>query len=182
MEVRNISSDNDELIHIKKLYLEAFPEEERLDFKLLTEKQNVGKGNFLGFYVDVGLVGMIYYAEYKGIVYIFYFAVDPKYRSKGYGKIMLNHICEKFNEHKIILLVEELDENAENNDQRIRRKNFYLTNGFTENEQFLVTLGIHFELLHRQGHTAYVSDYKKIKQYYYSGSEGEEELLKASCG
>lgn len=181
MKVRKISSDNKELNNLKKLYLEAFPKEERLDFKFLTEKQNEGKGNFLGFYDDEGLVGMMYYAEYKGIVYIFYFAVDPKYRSKGYGKIMLNYMCEKFNEHKIILLVEELDENAENNDQRIRRKNFYLRNAFTGNEQFLVALGINFELLHWQGHTAFVSDYKKIQQHYYCGLEGKEKILKTSC-
>ena len=169
MDIHKISVDSDELSELEKLYLEVFPKEERLDFNLLVAKEKAGKGNFLGLFND-DLAGMMYYAEYRGIIYIFYLAIDPSYQSKGYGKLMLEYMFEKFNEHKIILLVEELDANAENIEQRIRRKNFYLRNGFAENEQFLKALGIKFELIHRQGRTAYVTDYKKIQEYYYSNA------------
>ena len=167
MNIHSISVDSNELNELEKLYLEAFPKEERLDFSLLVEKEKEGKGNFLGLFNDKDLAGMMYYAEYKGIIYILYFAIDPKYQSKGYGKIMLEYMFEKFHEHKIILLVEVLDPSAENIEQRIRRKNFYLRNGFAENEQFLEALGIKFELIHRQGRTAYVADYIEIIEYYY---------------
>lgn len=170
MDIHSISVDSDELNKLEKLYLEVFPKEERLDFSLLVAKEKAGKGNFLGLFDDDNLVGMMYYAEYKGIIYIFYFAIDPKYQSKGYGKLMIEYMFEKYNEHKIILLVEELNEIAENIEQRIRRKNFYLSNGFAENEQFLEALGIKFELIHRKGRTAYVNDYREIKEYYYSNA------------
>ena len=171
MDIRSISVASNELKELEKLYLEVFPKEERLNFSLLVAKEKAGKGNFLGLFNDNNnLAGMMYYAEYKGIIYIFYFAIDPKYQSKGYGKLMLEYMFEKFNDHKIILLVEELNEMAKNMEQRIRRKNFYLRNGFAENEQFLEALGIKFELIHRKGRTAYVKDYKKIQQYYYSSA------------
>ncbi len=170
MNIRSISVDSDERNELEKLYLEVFPKEERLDFNLLVAKEKAGKGNFLGLFNNDDLAGMMYYAEYKGIIYIFYFAINPKCQSKGYGKLMLEYMFKKFNEHKIILLVEELDAFAENIEQRIRRKNFYLRNGFAENEQFLKALGIKFELIHRQGRTAYVADYKEIQEYYYSNA------------
>lgn len=170
MDIRNIEVGSSELNEYKKLYLEAFPSEERLDFELLTAKVKDGKGNFLGLFNENSIAGIMYYSEYRGIVYIFYFAIKPEHQSKGYGKMMLEYMFERYNKHKMILLVEELDEKAENIGQRIRRKNFYLRNGFADNGQFLTALGTDFELIHRQGNTAYVSDYKEIKEYYYSDS------------
>lgn len=158
MNIRKISNKK-ELTAFKKLYLKSFPEEERLDFELLKSKANDGKGNFLGLFDQQNLIGMSYYSEYQGTVYVFYFAIDEQFQSRGYGKIMLDYLFKTFQQHKIILLVEEIDSNAENNQQRIRRKNFYLKNGFTSNQQFLQTLGLHFELIHRTGNTAYVADY-----------------------
>ncbi|MEG0310135.1 MAG: GNAT family N-acetyltransferase [Eubacterium sp.] len=185
MNVCNISCNSNALKDLKKLYLMSFPEEERLDFNNLVERQNSGKGHFLGFYDDQVLVGMIYYTNYKEIVHIFYFAVDKKYRSKGYGSMMLNHMYKTFNKHKIILLIEILDEKAKNNDQRIKRKHFYLSNGFTGNEQFLTILDVPFELLHRKAYSASISNFKEIMLYYCSDLKGETaselEQLKANC-
>ncbi|UTR06136.1 GNAT family N-acetyltransferase [Alkalihalobacillus sp. LMS6] len=167
MDIQAITTDSDELAHLKAIYLDSFPPEERLDFEQLLAKQQAGKGRFLGFYKEEALVGMMYYAEYEEILYIFYFAIDSNHQSKGYGKQMLAYMLERFSKHKIILLVEEIDEKADNYAQRVRRKNFYLRNGFAENAQYVVALGNDFEMLHRQGRPAYVSDYEKVQTYYY---------------
>lgn len=170
MDIHKISSNIDELNEFEWLYLKVFPEEERLDFKLLQEKEKEGKGNFLGLFDDGNdLVGMMYYSCYNGIVYIFYLGISPMHQSKGYGRMMLEYMFKEYNDYKIILLIEELDESAENISQRVRRKEFYLKNGFADNGQFLETLGLRFELIHRRGRVASVDDYKEIKSYYYSG-------------
>lgn len=172
MNIHKISN-NKELLAFQNLYLKSFPEEERLDFELLKSKADEGRGNFLGLFDQQNLVGMIYYSEYQGTIYIFYFAIDQQLQSHGYGKIMLDYMFETFQQHKIILLVEEINSKAENNEQRIRRKKFYLKNGFTSNQQFLQTLGLNFELIHREGNTAYVADYQKIREYFYSAAKND---------
>ena len=75
---------------------------------------------------------------------------------------------EKFHDHNIMLLVEELDENAENNEQRIRRKQFYLRNNLADDSQFLEVMGVQYELLHRQGYTADVEEFEEIQAYFFS--------------
>lgn len=167
MNIHKISNEK-ELSAFKKLYIKSFPKEERLDFELLKSKANDGKGNFLGLFDHQNLVGMSYYSEYQGTVYVFYFAIDEQFQSHGYGKIMLDYLFKTFQQHKIILLVEKIDSNAENNQQRMRRKDFYLKNGFTSNQQFLQALGLNFELIHRKGNTAYVADYRKIQEHFYA--------------
>ena len=47
----------------------------------------------------------------------------------------------------IILDFEEIDANAENNNQRIRRKNFYLKNGFYETGFYTLLGEIRFEVV-----------------------------------
>ncbi|MCC8023756.1 MAG: GNAT family N-acetyltransferase [Clostridium sp.] len=156
---------------IKKLYFKVFPQEERLDFELLKAKAAEGKGSILTLFDDDhDLKGMIYYSQYKKIIYIFYFGIDPECQSKGYGQMMLDHILKQFGDSKIILLIEELDANAHNIAQRIRRKNFYLRNGFADSGQLAETLGLKFELLHCQRLAADIEDYKEIKKYFYSSS------------
>ncbi|MFS0788299.1 hypothetical protein ABC345_18205 [Shouchella sp. 1P09AA] len=49
MDIQKITTDSHELAHLKAIYLESFPPEERLDFELLLAKQQAGKGNILGF-------------------------------------------------------------------------------------------------------------------------------------
>ncbi len=152
---------------IKKLYFKVFPQEERLDFELLKAKAAEGKGSILTLFDDDhDLKGMIYYSQYKKIIYIFYVGIDPECQSKGYGQMMLDHILKQFGDSKIILLIEELDANAHNIAQRIRRKNFYLRNGFADSGQLAETLGLKFELLHCQRLAADIEDYKEIKNIF----------------
>lgn len=70
-----------------------------------------------------------------------------------------------------MLLVEELDENAENNQLRIRRKNFYLRNNFADNNLHLEVMGVPFELLYRKGYTADLEEFEKIQGYFFGDAE-----------
>ena len=48
----------------------------------------------------------------------------------------MQEMCRRFKDRKIALLIEQLDETAENSAQRIARRNFYLKNGFTSSNIF----------------------------------------------
>ena len=117
---------------IKKLYLTAFPAEERVPFFLIMSKTRRGKGEMLAAYDGEEFVGFAYMVCYKDLAYIFYFAVEESNRGKGYGGKILKAVKEKYSGSRIFLAREQLDESAGNYAQRVRRHNFYLNNGFTD--------------------------------------------------
>lgn len=115
---------------VKKLYKEAFPINERLPIFILKNLSKKAKANFYEIYDNNTFIGMLYNVYYKDIVFVLYLAIDNKFRGKGYGSKVLNLIKEKYDKNRIILNIEEINENALNNKQRIKRKEFYNKNGF----------------------------------------------------
>ena len=64
-------------------------------------------------------------------------AVSSKIRSRGTGSQIMQQVCEHFADKRIVLLIERLDDNAENAQQRSARRRFYLKNGFTSSDIFI---------------------------------------------
>lgn len=117
---------------LKKLYLTAFPAEERAPFFLIMSKAKSGKGDMLAAYDGEEFIGFAYMVCYKDLAYLFYLAVEENKRGKGYGGKILKAVKEKYSGNRIFLAREQLDESAENYTQRVNRHNFYLNNGFTD--------------------------------------------------
>lgn len=125
---------------VKKLYREAFPINEKMPIFILNKLNKKGMSEFVEIYDDDKFIGMLYNIYYKDIVFILYLAIDDKLRGQGYGSKVLDLIKEKYSENRIILNIEQIDENAVNNEQRIKRKKFYQKNGF-KNLDFTVKEG-----------------------------------------
>ena len=66
-----------------------------------------------------------------------YLAVSSKIRSKGTGSYIMENVCRQYADKKIVLLIECLDEQADNQEQRIARRKFYVKNGFTSSGIFI---------------------------------------------
>ena len=49
----------------------------------------------------------------------------------------MQNVCRQYKDKKIVLLIERLDDKAENKEQRIARRKFYLKNGFTSSDIFI---------------------------------------------
>ena len=114
----------------KELYNSAFPSNERMPFNLLMLK---AKGSNVTFWavVDDGVFkGLTYTVWYNDIVFIFYLAVAKSERGNGIGTQILSLIKQEFPNCRLVLNIEALDENSDNNDERIRRREFYVKNGF----------------------------------------------------
>ena len=75
-----------------------------------------------------------------------------------------------FANDKIILLVEEIRDDAENNEQRKRRKRFYLRNGFVGSGQIMTEGGVRYEMLHSNNADVSVEEYKKVTDYFFKDS------------
>ena len=101
---------------------------------------------------------------YKNMVMVDYLAVSSKIRSRGTGSKMMQEICRYFPGEKIVLLIERLDDTAENKDQRIARRRFYFKNGFTSSNIYITGRSGNMEILNFGG-TVSKQEYMDLQQH-----------------
>lgn len=136
---------------IKQIYVSSFPKEERMPFALMLMMSCLWNTQFIAFYDEKILCGLVYMATLGKQTFIMFFAVDKKLRSKGYGGRILDQVQLLHPKNKIIVSIEPVNETAENVAQRIRRKDFYLRNGYRESGYFMKLAGQKQEILIRNG-------------------------------
>ena len=114
---------------IKKIYLESFPKRERKPFLSLRYSAATGKTQIFTVSDKNKVAGFAVLIPYHDMVMVDYLAVSQKIRSRGTGSKLLQEICRYFSDRRMVLLIERLDEQADNKEQRIARRKFYLKNG-----------------------------------------------------
>ena len=175
LEIKNNREYNKK---VKKLYNVAFPKEERIPIWLLKLLQKKNRAKFYSIYDGEKFVGLIYNIYYKDIVFIFYLAISDELRGQGYGSKVLELIKQRYNKHRIVLSIEQVDKNSNNYKQRIKRKKFYIKNGFKEANYTIKERNIIYEMLYYnkndkkvtlQEYKELIKDYfgKILYQYYY---------------
>lgn len=122
---------------VKEIYTASFLKEDRMPFWLMRALAKTKNTDFLTFYDGDILCGFVYMAAVKDLVFIMFFAVDETHRSKGYGGKILEKVQSIYPDRKLIISIERCDEPAENMEQRLRRKRFYLRNGYVETKYLL---------------------------------------------
>ena len=127
----NARNDKKKLNEIKKLYDEAFPKEEQIPFWILRKASRTSTADLMQVYDDDLLVGFIHLVYFEDVVYLYYFAIEPDERGQGYGSKILQALRRRFSARRIILNIEVVDENCDNYEERKKRKEFYLKNGFS---------------------------------------------------
>ncbi|MEK2534905.1 GNAT family N-acetyltransferase [Tetragenococcus halophilus] len=178
LTIQELRNDSISIDDAKKIYFNSFPKKEQLPFSILKDNVELGKASFSGLFSDSQLVGIVYYTRYENLVYIFYFAIDAMNQSKGYGREAMKAIRNYFANDKIILLVEEIRDDAENNEQRKSRKSFYLRNGFVDSGKIMTEGGVRYEMLHSDNANVSIEDYEKVMDYFFkesSYSDGDNE-------
>ena len=126
-----ISNTPEELKKAKALYYRAFPKNERRSFPELVENR-FGSTEVFCFYDGETFVGMACLLNSPSISHIIYLAVDESMRGCGYGSRALELLHQSKSEKKIMVDIEIPDEQAENTEQRKKRKKFYLRAGYEE--------------------------------------------------
>ena len=149
---------------IKEIYMEAFPKCERKPFFLLRQSIKRKKAVLAVAAEGYQLLGFTVFVVYKDMVMIDYLAVSSKIRSRGTGSRILEHICGQFPDKKIVLLIERVDDMAENCQQRTARRRFYLKNGFTSSGIFITGAGGDMEVLNYGG-TVSQEEYMDLQRY-----------------
>ena len=88
--------------------------------------------DFIAMMDDGDFVGYAYMINFFQASYLSLLAVVPEYQSMGYGSAMLRHLREMKGEKPIVLHADRPQKERDNYEQCIRRKWFYVRNGYVD--------------------------------------------------
>lgn len=151
---------------LKKLYNEAFPKEERIPIWLLELLTRKKEAKFYSIYDKEKFVGLIYNIYYKDIVFIFYLAIDEELRGQGYGRKVLEFIKKEYSNLRIILSIEQINQNSNNYKQRIKRIEFYIKNGFRDAHYTIKERNVKYEMLYYNKNVT-LYEFKELMKNYF---------------
>lgn len=125
---------------------EAFPPEEYLAPSELVKMAQSDRFDFLALLDKDTFVGFMVIMLYENMAYLFFLAIDANRRSKGYGSRAIETLKAEYPDKIHTVDFEMPDETAPNQEQRKRRRRFYLRNGYQETGLFLSYLGMDYEV------------------------------------
>ena len=121
-----------DFFRIYRLYLKAFPPEERAPFRRLINRARSGYADFWSITHDKEWIGFAYTVRYQHLVYLFYLAVDDTKRGQGYGHRIMAALKKHYADNTFFLTRETLDPSTENAAERENRHHFYLSCGMKD--------------------------------------------------
>ena len=146
LNTERISKESQFWQQINSLAKEAFPPEEYLAPDTLVEMSKADNFDFFTLMDSNVFVGFMVVQTDKNLAYLFFLAIDPSCRAKGYGSRAIETLRALYPGKKQVVDFEMLDSKAPNNEQRIKRRQFYLRNGYKETGLFLSYLGVDYEV------------------------------------
>ena len=129
MTLKRVKTSLPEYKKVKELYLTAFPPEERPPFFLIMSKTGKRDVDFWSIYADERWVGLAYVISQGDLSYLNYLAVSESERGKGCGSAIMRTLKRMYEGQRLFLALEQLDEASPNNNERIKRRQFYAKNG-----------------------------------------------------
>ncbi len=133
-------NDGKYIKEIEELYLKSFPKDERFPFWVLQECSKENNSDLFAIVDKNMMIGMCYIVKCESAYYLMYLAVKPSLRNKNYGSEILKALKEKY---KLLFL--SIDEPTDS--MSLKRKNFYLRNGFYDTRKFYYDTGVNYEIL-----------------------------------
>lgn len=167
MKIIEVTKKSKYLNDVKDLYYSAFPKNEQIPFWFMMRQSEKNRSKILAFEEKSSFVGFIYAIIKDDLLYIFFFAVSSNARNEGYGSQILKLLKEEYNDFRIVLCIEEMDEKADNFEMRKRRKNFYVRNGYKDTNFTVTEYGGSYDI--------FVNGDNIIKNDYV-------DLIKKMCG
>lgn len=153
---KNIKND------VSKLFLEAFPEDERPPLDVFLKSLENKKVSLLTFYQDNNFIGFAYLVFHEDVCCLFFFAVSASYRHQGYGGKIIEILKEEYKDYVLMLAYEEVDSKYSNYEERVKRKAFYLSHGFKNNKIKTNEYGVIYETAYIGSHCVSFSKYLEI--------------------
>ncbi len=147
MKLIPLTPDSPDVMLAQQLNEEAFPDNERVDLDDFFRSNTDGQLEILAIYADEAFSGFFVMRLFQNIAYMAFFAVIKEKRSLGIGSQVLKDLKEYYPGKQIVVDFESVREEAANKEQRQRRRNFYLRNGFYETGWFQFYSDTEFEIV-----------------------------------
>lgn len=152
-----------QLRDLKKLYRSAFPASEKKPFWLIKMKKRAGITDILGLLDENNrLVGEIITIAWRDLLLVDYFAIAEQVRGQGCGTRALELLRERYNDRRILLEIEATQVSCGNLQQRMRRKQFYLSCGFDSMDYHVDLFGVEMEIMTLRGRRVSFAEYHEI--------------------
>lgn len=148
LTAKKITKDFYDISKVDALMKEAFPAYEREKTADLLARSETGEYDFWALY-DEGsstneniphnegaansesvFIGLMFVAHYKQLAYLWFFAIEKKLRSHGYGANALKLLYTLYPDKVFALDTEVPDKSRDNYEQRVSRRKFYEKNGW----------------------------------------------------
>ena len=146
LNTERISKESRFWQQVNSLAKEAFPPEEYLAPETLVEMSKADNFDFFALTDRDTFIGFMVVQTHKDLAYLFFLAIDPSCRAKGYGSRAVETLRALYPGKTQVVDFEMLDSEAPNNEQRIKRRQFYLRNEYKETGLFLSYLGVDYEV------------------------------------
>ena len=134
-------------LHLYRLYMSAFPKEERKPFALICKMYQKGTTDVWCLMREGKFVGLGITINGPELILLDYFAIEKKKRQQGVGSAALPALMNYYGDKGFFLEIESTLEEANNKEQRLRRKAFYLSRGLQDLHTTAKLFGVNMELL-----------------------------------
>ena len=129
------------------LYRNAFPRSERKPFSRITSMAKAGRADLWTIRMDGRFAGLAATVNGPDIVLLDYFAVKRSLRGRGIGSAALLQLEKQYEDRGFFVEIESTLEEADNREQRKKRKEFYVNCGMVPMNTEADVFGIRMELL-----------------------------------
>lgn len=134
-------------LKVHRLYRFSFPREERKPFSAIVDIHRSDRGDVWYCTVDGRFAGFASTVKGGELVLVDYLAVSPDMRDGGIGSAILGALQKQYPDRHLFLEIESVWEDVPDRDARLRRKAFYLRNGFTPMKLMIWLFGVKMEVL-----------------------------------
>ena len=149
-----------EIPRIFWLYRGAFPRCERKPFSRITAMAKTGRVDLWTIRKDGAFAGFAATVNAPELVLLDYLAIPKKYRGRGVGTAALKELMEHY--PALFVEIESTFEDAENLQERQKRKQFYVNCGMVPMGTEADLFGVRMELLGYRCHL----DFEQYRSFY----------------
>lgn len=154
-------------LQLYRRYLSAFPAAERKPFSIIVKMYREGRTDVWRICREGRIVGMATTIQGGGLVLLDYFAVDDRCRGQGIGSRALEMLQQRYAQAGLFVEIESTREPGKDQNQRLRRKQFYLRGGMVPLNVEAELFGVNMELLGSRCRMNF-EDYRGFYRVHYS--------------
>lgn len=146
IRVEKISSPG-QWLRVYLLYRAAFPRSERKPFGMILKMYRKGKTDVWCARDERGFAGFAATINDEALVLLDYLAVSKGKRGRGCGTAMLRALKDGYPGRGLFVEIESPFEDAPNREERMRRRQFYISCGMQPARVMAQVFGVKMELL-----------------------------------